>query len=105
MNADHRRIHDATIKVLVDEGRLIEAGFFGLWKSAIAPDAPQVQINEMRMAFMAGAQHLFASIMTMLDPGIEPTERDFRRMDQIHKELERYSKELELRVADAGSKQ
>jgi hypothetical protein len=53
----------------------------------------------MRLAFMAGAQHLFASIMAFLDPGTEETDADLRRMGLIADELEAFGKELELWVA------
>lgn len=83
---------------LADEGKLIEAGFVGLRMAAMAPDAPEDQVREMRWAFMAGAQHLFASIMTILEPGDEePTERDMARMDLIHQELKNFYQELQTR--------
>lgn len=72
---------------LTDKGKLIEAGWVGLRYAAVADDAPQDQLTEMRQAFFAGAQHLFSSIMSILDPGSEPTDRDLRRMDFIDKEL------------------
>jgi hypothetical protein len=92
---------EALSKRFADEGKLIEAGWIGLQLAAVPPDAPQLQINEMRMAFMAGAQHLFASILTILDPGAEPSDADMRRMDLISKELEAFRNELELRVSRA----
>jgi len=73
---------------LVDKGRLIEAGWVGLRIAAIPPDAGKVQLEEMRNAFFAGAQHLFASIMDVLDEGQEPTEADVARMGLISGELE-----------------
>lgn len=85
-------------KRLADDGKLIEAGFLSLRAAAMAHDAPPIQVEEMKMAFMAGAQHLFASIMTILDPGVEETLDDLRRMSLIAKELEDFGKVLELRV-------
>jgi hypothetical protein len=84
-------------KRLSDQGRLIEAGWIMLRAMAVPPNAPEVQINEMRYAFMAGAQHLFASIMDVLDPGEEPTNTDLRRLELIHNELDAFVKEMELR--------
>ena len=81
---------------LTDKGLLVEAGFVGLRAAAMSPDAPQIQVDEMRMAFMAGAQHLFASIMTILDPGEEPTNADLRRMDLIDKELRAFGESFQL---------
>ena len=43
---------------------------------------------------MAGAQHTFASVMTMLEPGDEPTAADLSRMDKIAAELEAFKAEL-----------
>lgn len=83
---------------LADDGKLIEAGWVGLRLAGISPDAPAIQLDEMRMAFMAGAQHLFFSMMTMLDPGIEETPADLRRMELIDKELRTFGEELKLRV-------
>jgi hypothetical protein len=72
---------------LIDSGKLIEAGWIGLRIAAIPKDAPTVQLNEMRMAFFAGAQHLFGSIMKALDPDDEVTDDDMRRLDLINAEL------------------
>ena len=56
----------------------------------------------MRYAFMAGSQHLFASIMSILDPGDEPTEKDLKRMDLIAAELEVFRKEMEAELPTRG---
>jgi hypothetical protein len=84
-------------KELSEKGLLIEAGFVSLRAAAIPPDAPQVQIDEMRNAFFAGAQHLLGSIMSILDPGEEPTEADMKRMDQLQAELARFINEYEAK--------
>jgi hypothetical protein len=88
-------------KELTDQGKLIEAGFAALRHLAMAKDAPPIQVEEMRFAFMAGAQHLFSSIMVILDPGSEPTEKDLQRMDLIHNELEQWVGKLSERVQPA----
>lgn len=72
---------------LVDEGKIIEAGWVEMRHRCIAPDASEWQLKEMRMAFFAGAQHLFGSIITTLDPGEEETPQDMERMDNIANEL------------------
>lgn len=82
---------------LVDDGKLIEAGWVGLRLAAIAPDASATQLEEMRNAFFAGAQHLFASIMDILDPGEEPTSADLERMNLIDKELRVFIENFKLR--------
>jgi len=90
-------------KRLMDQGLLIEAGWVGLKIMAIPDDAPQIQIEEMRNAFFAGAQHLFSSIMVGLDPDHEPTDRDMLRLDLIDKELGNFLKEYEQKIQVKGS--
>lgn len=77
---------------LVDRGKLIEAGWVGFRLAVFPPDgdAPAIQLEEMRKAFFAGSQHLFSSIMTILEPGAEPTDADLKRMDSIDAELKEF---------------
>ena len=99
-----RQFLEQLSRKLADEGKLIEAGWVALRVQAIPLNAPAVQLQEMRMAFMAGAQHLFASMLGILDPGLEETPADMRRMDLIHKELAAFEQELRLRMTKpAGS--
>jgi hypothetical protein len=101
--ADRAHLERLT-KQLANEGKLIEAGWVALRLAAIPPNAPAIQLQEMRMAFMAGAQHLFASMIGMLDPGLEETSDDMRRMDLIDEELDAFRQELELWVAKTKGK-
>ena len=87
MSDQIRQAADAIAKEYADKGKLVEAGWQAMRILAIAPDAPEDQLREMRLAFMAGAQHLFGSIMGIMDAGEEPTDADMRRMDLIDKEL------------------
>lgn len=101
MDQEKRKVVEKAVekvtRKLTDEGRIIEAGWQGLRLLTIPDDAPAMQLEEMRNAFFAGAQHLFASILTMLDADSEPTENDARRMDQIDAELKRFVKEYAVR--------
>jgi hypothetical protein len=90
---------DAVTKKLVDDGKIIEAGWLGLRLLSIPQNAPEIQVTEMRQAFFAGAQHLFSSILSILDPGSEPTERDLARMSLIDAELQTFIKDFKLRHA------
>ena len=92
-----REALDQLERDLIDKGLLIEAGFASLRAMAMAPDAPPEQVHEMRMAFFAGAQHLFGSIMQTLDPEAEPTDADMRRMDRIDAELRAFIDDFQLR--------
>lgn len=82
---------------LADAGKLVEGGFAGFRMMVIPDDAPPIQVYEMRMAFFAGAQHLFASIMAVMDSDREPTPKDFQRLTLIHEELEAFRKDFELK--------
>jgi len=81
-------------KKLADEGKIIEAGWLGLRILSIPANAPNRQLIEMRKAYFAGAYHLWTCIMSLLEPGMEPTEADMRRLSLIHKELEQYVEDL-----------
>lgn len=75
---------------LADRGLIIEGGWYAMQKACLPHDASPIQLSEMRKAYFFGAQHLFASIMSILDPGAEPTERDLHRLDLIDQELRRF---------------
>lgn len=95
----NRQYLERLSRELVDEGKLIEAGWVSLRITALPADAPAVQLEEMRNAFFAGAQHLFTSIMAFLDvaAGDEPTEDDLRRMTLIDAELQAFINDYSLR--------
>ena len=104
MSTDPRigKIVDEVSKKLVDEGKIIEAGFVGYRRFILPADAPKIQIDECRLAFFAGAQHLFSSIISVMDSDREPTDADFRRMDQINAELNLFAESLKLRIQTKG---
>lgn len=79
---------------LAAKGKIIEGGWQAYLVVGIPPDAPELQKAEMRKAYYLGAQHLFASILGILDPGSEPTEKDMERMSMIHEELEAFAQSL-----------
>jgi hypothetical protein len=81
---------------LANAGKIIEGGFAGFRMMIIRSGAPSIQVREMRMAFFAGAQHLFASIMAVMDSDRDPTPRDLHRMRIIHEEIEGFRKDFEL---------
>ena len=87
---------------LADKGKLIEAGWVGLRVACDLHDAPKHQLDEMRNAFFAGAQHLFSSIMTILEPDAEPTDKDLQRMDLIDKELRAFINDFAIRNIPTG---
>ncbi|MBY0251897.1 MAG: hypothetical protein K2X54_11025 [Methylobacterium organophilum] len=93
MTPADRAVQEVTRK-LTDEGKLIEAGWAGLAAMWLPADAPPQQVADLRKAFMAGAQHTWGSLMTMLEPGADPTTADMSRMDKIQAELDAFGAEL-----------
>jgi hypothetical protein len=89
--------HKVICRALIDQGNLVEAGFESLRFLAMAADAPEVQVHEMRMAFFAGAQHMFASVVSMLEPGAEATDNDLMRMGAIQAELDTFVEQFKAR--------
>lgn len=67
--------------------KLIEAGWQSYRLQVVPKDAGPVQRAETEQAFYSGATYLFDSIMTILDPGTEPTERDLQTMEALALEL------------------
>ena len=86
---------------LADQGKLIEAGWVGYRLAVMSPDVPPIQLEECKLAFFAGAQHLLTSIMTIMDPGAEPTEADLNKMRLIDAELQKFAREFELKATRA----
>ena len=78
---------EAITKEMVDKGLIVEAGWRSYEIMCLRPEVGQAQRNDMRLCFFAGAQHLFGSIMSMLDPSDEPTEKDLARIALVDKEL------------------
>lgn len=71
---------------LANEGQLIAGGLASYCViEGIDLDAPEFPY--IAHAYMSGAEHLFSSIMNILDPGSEPTERDLKKMDAIAAEI------------------
>lgn len=81
---------DRVTRLFTERGEIIDAGWHGYRLAVMSPDAPQVQLDECRMAFFAGCQHLFSSMMSVLDPSDEPTESDLRMLANIHAELKSF---------------
>lgn len=88
---------------LTDKGKLIEAGWVSLRLAAIPEDAGKDQLQGMREAFFAGAQHLFGAIMDIMDDDREPTAADLTRMTQISAELEAFIRDFSKRHNLEGS--
>jgi len=90
---------DALTKRFTDEGRLIEAGWQAMRVLVIPSTASSMQLSEMRKAFFAGAQHLFASLAGVVGEGDdELSADDMRRVELIGDELDKFVEELRAEV-------
>lgn len=83
---------------LIDQGKLIEAGWAVFADAVLPPGVSEAQKNDMMISFFAGAEHVFSTIINMLEEGEEPTAADLRRMDKIHAEIERWRAVISERV-------
>ena len=91
-------IADAIAKQLADEGKVIAGGWMS-YRMLMIPDAPDEEVAAHRVAFWTGAQHLFASLVSILSPGgAEPTAADYQKMDLIDRELRVFVREMQLRM-------
>jgi hypothetical protein len=97
MRQDAEEIAQKLSEALVDAGKIIDGGFVGFRAIAIPERAADSEVLALRMAFFAGAQHLFSSILAVMDSDREPTARDLHRMSLIYAELETFGKDFELR--------
>lgn len=91
--ARRRKIHEAAVaisKAATDKGLLIEAGFLAMLATTYPDGMSDAQRHHMRMAFFGGAQHLFGTLMNVLDPGDEPTDADLSKMAKIQSELDAF---------------
>jgi len=105
MSNDEERAHEIATELtkrFTNEGKLVEAGWAAFRHLVVPADASDVQRDEMRFAFFAGAEHLFTSMMSMLDPGEDPTTADLSRMDKLAEELAQFRENLRGRVQAAG---
>jgi hypothetical protein len=80
---------------LVDQGKLVEAGWVGLRLTAYPDEPAGAKVDRLREAFFAGAQHLFSSLMGIMDEDAEPTAADLKRMDLISAELDGFIRDFE----------
>jgi hypothetical protein len=77
-----------------DRGELVNLGWVAFWTLARGSQFPGIE-RAVHLAYMAGAEHLFQSILSILEPGSEATETDCARMEKIQSEIDRYRTELE----------
>lgn len=94
LTESQKQVANALLNELSDRGQIVEGGWRAFELLSGLKSAPEIQRKEMRKAYFLGAQHLYASVMGMLDDGTEPTEQDMERMRKLDRELKAFLKEL-----------
>lgn len=94
MNEEMRKEVERITVDWANRGKVVQGGWLAYEFLTGIRNMSEVQRRECRRAFFSGAQHLFASILTILEPGAEPTQADLGRMDKINAELEEFMEEL-----------
>jgi len=85
-------------KSFADAGLLISAGWVGCQAALTNESTPRATVDKLRDAYFSGCQHVFNSIMGILDPGEEPTEADLNRLTLLADELEQWEKTFNKRT-------
>lgn len=81
-------------RAIIDRGTPVEDGFQTFANRYLRSSTP-AQVADMKVAFFAGAQHVFGMMIAMVDEDAEEvTETDLGRMDKIHSELNRWLREF-----------
>ncbi len=89
-NPDLKELADRFAREATLRGEIVRAGWIGYNLLVLNKNAPAIQRAECEMAFFSGAQHLFGSIMQVLDADKDPTESDLKMMANIHAELQAF---------------
>lgn len=76
----------------------IDRGWQAYRGMLVAPGTPESQVEELRQAYFSGAAVLFSTIMNVMDPGTEPTEKDLNVMDVVHRELQEFARQVDARL-------
>lgn len=90
---DFRAMHDGLVAEMIAKGKLLEAGFLGV-RMLLPQDIAPEQLAQLRLAYLGGAQHVWASMFAAMSPDREPTMQDMRRMALISAELHAAGAEL-----------
>ena len=99
--AMRNRLQEAerTAQKLAAEGRLLESGWSRLRETWPGPETAPEQVALLRVAYFAGAQHTWASVLLLMG---EDSSKDMERVRQVRAELEAFRTEWSRQAPDAG---
>lgn len=95
MNSHTMQTHaliDSIMSEWADKGQVIEGGWQAYVATSGLEKATDSQRKQFRDTFYLGAQHLFTSMISIMDVNAEPTEKDLLRMSLIAEELHGFRK-------------
>lgn len=87
-----------TSDFLKKPGPRIEDAWEGYRRLVIDGRETGVDASDVELAFKAGAVVLFHTVLRMLDPGTEATDRDLHNMDRLNAELEAFTATFDAEV-------
>jgi hypothetical protein len=97
-----QELADELARHLADKGLMVEGGW-QMMKALVMPkNAPVQQIHDCRIFFFAGAQHVWSSLLSIMEKGTDATEADLRRMENIEQEMGRFVTEFNALMAARG---
>lgn len=96
MNAKEQIAHNL-FRELCDRGQIVEGGWRAYELLTGLSNAGKIQRDECRKAWFFGADHVFSSMLTMIDAGEEPTQNDLERMDKLDTELKNFKDQFGLK--------
>jgi hypothetical protein len=85
-----------------DKGQVIAGGAAMFEALFLTGGTLEAQRNDMRVAFTAGAEYIFSTMMSIMDGGDEMSDKDLSRMDAIHKEVEVFREFMRAHIAATG---
>ena len=93
-----RALVDKINAVAADSGSMVETGF-AAYCAIVLPGADKAEKDRHRIAFFAGAQHVFATLIGVMSDHDDPTPADLMRMDKLHAELETFAGDMRALLA------
>lgn len=83
---------------MADQGQIVAGGFAAYRETMILGASPET-VAAHRLVWIAASDHLYSSMMLILNSESEPRDQEMRRMDILHAEIVALRNEMELTVA------
>jgi len=104
--SERQRYAEALARDWADKGKLVEGGWRAM-RQLLLPNMLHLTKEDFeataRKIFFLGADHVFASIIGMMEPGREETDADMRRMTNLQEELAAFRLSLANTHEKAGN--